>query len=245
MMFYVLYLTVKRTAEQSYQYDALSALSTLPYSFWEGVHTFRVEWQPGDQGYLNWYIDGVLKYGIQQSSLDFMGTKIPHEPSTIIMNTAISTSWGFPALPPGCGAGATSAYSMYDCKTTAGRCGLPQGFCATLPAEFRIDNVRLYQRINDSSQSIGCDPKGYPTTKFIKAHPERYVASANGLPLLPIQHGGGKCTISPPTGALNGNSRRVCGGSYGTGYCDARKRQCVCNEGWTGPYCLVSFLLLL
>lgn len=239
-----MFAIVKRTAAQSYQYDALSALASLPYSFWEGVHTFRIEWQPGDKGYLNWYIDGVLKYGIEQSSLDFMGTKIPNEPSTIIMNTAISTSWGFPALPPGCGAGATTAYSMYDCKTTAGRCGLPPGFCATLPAEFHIDNVRLYQRVNDSSHTIGCDPKGFPTSKFIAAHPERYISTSSGKPLLPIEHGGGKCVVNAPAGSPGANSKHVCGGAYGTGHCDAKKRKCVCNEEWTGPYCLVSYTLL-
>ena len=39
--------------------------------------------------------------GIDATSLTPWGTKIPDEPSYVILNTAISTSWGFPNPPWG------------------------------------------------------------------------------------------------------------------------------------------------
>jgi hypothetical protein len=182
------------------------------------MHTFRLEWQPGDDGYLHWYIDGVFKYGIEQDGLNFMKTKIPNEPSSIIFNTAISTSWGFPTPPPGC--------TNYDCKTYAGQCGFYPGFCQQLPAKYLIDHVRVFQRVNDSRQTVGCDPEGYPTTKFIEAFATRYKNFADVEPLLPIQNGGGHCTQSS-----------ACGIDRNSGECVNGK--CRCEPGWTGPRCLV------
>ncbi|KAK7460821.1 hypothetical protein VKT23_008750 [Stygiomarasmius scandens] len=40
------------------------------------------------------------------------------------------------------------------------------------PAEMLIDYVRVYQRKGQAN--IGCDPKDYPTTKYIDEHPEMY-----------------------------------------------------------------------
>ena len=47
------------------------------------------------------YINGVFRFGIDATSLTPWGTKIPDEPSYVILNTAISTSWGFPNPPWG------------------------------------------------------------------------------------------------------------------------------------------------
>jgi len=60
------------------------------------------QWQPGPNGYIHWYGDGKFRFGVEQAGLDPFGTKIPTEPSYVILNTAISTSWGFPNPPPGC-----------------------------------------------------------------------------------------------------------------------------------------------
>jgi hypothetical protein len=76
-------------------------------------------------------------------------------------------SWGFPETPVGC--------TEFDCKTTTGQCGMATGFCDTLPAKMQIDSVRVYQDLNDTRQSLGCNPPRYPTTRFIKAHASRYL----------------------------------------------------------------------
>jgi hypothetical protein len=39
-----------------------------------------------------------------------------------------------------------------------------------LPATMRFDYIRIYQ--DPDNEMITCDPPGYPTTSFIKAHPE-------------------------------------------------------------------------
>ena len=76
---------VYRSKQESYQCDAISSIANVDNSFFEDFHVWRLEWQPG--GYVKWYIDGEFKYSVIQESLDFMGTKIPLEPSSIILNT--------------------------------------------------------------------------------------------------------------------------------------------------------------
>jgi hypothetical protein len=39
-----------------YQADAISALTPLTADNWESYHTYRLEWMPGKDGYLAWYL---------------------------------------------------------------------------------------------------------------------------------------------------------------------------------------------
>ena len=189
---------------------------TLNTSYFDTMKKFRLEWQPGPKGYVHWYVDGVMRFGVENEGLQPWGTKIPDEPSYIIFNTAISTSWGFPNPPWGC--------TEYDCKTTEGQCGFNPGFCKTLPAKFLIDNVRVYQDKTDKLQNIGCNPKDRPTKKWIKAHEYRYKLADDVYALkFPIKTGGSFC-----------ESDNECG----EGKCSFLR--CFCNPGWQGPKCLVS-----
>lgn len=64
----------------------------------------------------------------------------------MILNTAMSSTWGFPeGSPSGCPAGCDC--KCYDCLDTTGKCtcGFAGGFCASLPAKFLVDYVRVYQ----------------------------------------------------------------------------------------------------
>jgi hypothetical protein len=140
-------------------------MMTIDKSYFSGMKTFRLEWQPGDDGYVNWYVDKKFRFGVKQSSLNEQQTKIPVEPSYLIINTAVSSSWGFPNPPYGC--------TEYDCKTIEGRCGMNGGFCQTLPANMYVDHVRVYQNKEDPLQYVGCNPKKYPTKKWIIAHEYR------------------------------------------------------------------------
>jgi beta-glucan synthesis-associated protein KRE6 len=212
---------VGRSKAESYQCDAVGAMGNLNASFFEEMHTYRLEWEPGDEGYLRWYIDGEFRFGIEQEGLDKMGTVIPKEPSYLILNTAISTSWGFPATPAGC--------EDFDCKTTAGQCGFAPGFCRTLPAVFKIDSVRLYQNKKNPNHLLGCNPKEYPTRKFIHANRGKYVRPLKDkAPLKKVVRGKGSC-----------KENKECG----EGVC-TKSRECQCSHGWTGPHCLVSTVLL-
>lgn len=213
---------VRRSREESYQCDAISSIASLEDSFFNSLHTFRLEWQPGkDDGYIHWYIDGEFKFGIEAASLKEQGSMIPNEPSSIILNTAISTSWGFPNPPWGC--------TLYDCKDPEGQCGFNPGFCKSLPASFLVDYIRIYQNKNDSRQTIGCNPRDYPTKKFIEGHAYRYrndEFDGEGRPLKAIQHGQGRCHRDEDCG---GSSRGLC-----------RRQKCFCDGSWTGPHCLVG-----
>ena len=148
-------LAVGRSDKEAYQCDALSSMMTLNESYFSSTKRFRLEWQPGPEGYVHWYVDGQFRFGVEAEGLAPHMTRIPDEPSYIIMNTAISTSWGFPNPPFGC--------TEYDCKTTEGQCGMNAGFCKSLPAKFLIDSVRVYQNKEDPLQNIGCNPKDRPT----------------------------------------------------------------------------------
>jgi len=107
---------VHRTIDEAYQCDAIGSMMGLDRSYWKEYKKFRLEWEPGDDGYVRWYVDGKFRFGIEGHDVkNVTGASIPSEPSYIIFNTAISTSWGFPTAPWGC--------SDYDCKTSAGKCG--------------------------------------------------------------------------------------------------------------------------
>ncbi len=190
-------------------------MAQIDEDFFENFHKFRLEWQPGPNGYLHWYIDDEFKFGVEAEGLKKMDSIIPNEPSYVILNTAISTSWGFPNPPPGC--------NVYDCKDPTTQCGFNPGFCKTLPAEFKIDYVRVYQNKDDPLQTIGCNPKEYPTKRFIQAHEYRYKDLNSPQALKPVVTGGGSCKEDD---------------SCGEGSCHYQK--CRCSMGWQGPHCLVS-----
>lgn len=122
------------------------------------MHTFRLEWQPGPKGYVHWYIDGKFKFGIENDGLKKENSSIPNEPSYVILNTAISTTWGFPEAPKDC--------DIYDCKVDNGRCGFNPGFCDMLPAYYLIDHVRVYQNKEDPLMTVGCNPKVEDTSNI-------------------------------------------------------------------------------
>ena len=91
------------------------------------------------------FMDGELVYGITGKSLNdkVPGAEVPSEPQYVLLNTAVSSTWGFPSpCPKNCDC------ACFDCRDASGRCacGLPPGFCATLPAHFLVDYVRVWQR---------------------------------------------------------------------------------------------------
>ena len=43
-------------ATTEYMEDCLSLISTIDQTFWEGQHKYRLEWQPGENGYIEWFV---------------------------------------------------------------------------------------------------------------------------------------------------------------------------------------------
>jgi len=183
---------------------------------------YRVEWEPpapdGSGGYVKWFTDGKLVAGIFGDSLTIMGTEIPSEPMYMLMNTAVSSHWGFPMpCPEGC------ECECFECGNPSCACGLPNGYCGNFPASFEIDYVRVYQAVNESRHVLGCSPAHRPTEQFIQGHRERFVSEGQTIPLQPLRTGGGRCTRDGDCG----RGRQ--------GYCD--NGVCVCGKSWTGPKC--------
>ena len=211
-----------RSPDEAYQYDAIGSFMQLNETHWEEFSVYRLEWEPGENGYVRWYVDDEFKFGIGAEGIaSATGASIPEEPSYVILNTAISTSWGFPTDTPwGC--------DVFDCKVSGGQCGLWPGFCESLPAEFEIEYVRVYQDKNNTRHTLGCNPPKFPTAKYIKAHTFKYLTPLQyqAEALLPVKKGGGSCKHSDSL---------ACGGP-GLGRCNIFSR-CQCEEDWTGPNC--------
>jgi beta-glucan synthesis-associated protein KRE6 len=104
------------------------------------------------------------------------GAEISSEPSYILLNTAVSTEWGFPKTCPG-----DCPCLKYNCnaKDYKQKCGFSEGFCemmtgAQSPPKYRINWVRVYQDPNEEAQKVGCSTPERPTRKFIEAHEKLY-----------------------------------------------------------------------
>ncbi len=141
-----------------------------------------------------------------------MGSKIPEEPSYIIFNTAISSTWAFPYnVPDWCP-------KCYDCHDPKCTCSFNPGFCnmmKTGKVALKIDSVRVYQSRNDDAHSgnphtVGCDPVNFPTREFIKGYQYRYMRNPpfvydDKLPLRNVKRGGGVCVVDEDCGGGGGD----------------------------------------
>lgn len=220
---------VTRNAKQAFQADAVGVVHQLIPAQFEKMHTIRLEWQPGQGGRLDWFTKGYLKTAENGSYYDVgdgdgpdwvrvltikddvlrktMGSQIPIEPTHLIMNTAVSSTWGFPYdVPDWC-------TKCYDCDNPTCACAFNAGFCEVMregDVAMKIDSIRVYQSRDDSAHvgakhTVGCDPPEYPTSEFIKGHEYRYMRnppfSYEDLhPLRPIQQGGGACKTDADCG---------------------------------------------
>lgn len=164
--------------EHKYQEDAISVNTDLNQTHFDSMHVYRLEWEPGSTeggGYIEWYLDDDFIFGISGDDLAATtGAMIPAEPMYLILNTAISHRWG---MPEPCDiAHCPMCWRCYDCTNPDCQCTLPDGMkgCKNLPAEMRIDYIRLYQDADNQKHTVGCSPPGYPTSEYIAAHQEDY-----------------------------------------------------------------------
>lgn len=136
--------------------DAVSALTQLESNAFLSYHLYQLDWSPGPEGYIRWWMDGNFLFEIPGSALSVWSQgvpprQIPVEPSYLILSTAVSEKFSPPCVGQICD-------SLW-------------------PSNFTIDYVRLYQGNPNRYTSIGCNPKGFETSSWINAHPVDY-----GLP---------------------------------------------------------------
>jgi len=271
---------VSRNKKQAFQADAVGAMHQLTSAHFETPHTFRIEWQPGNGGRLDWYVkdhkikvdekvehmegDGLGQqwlhaFSIKDGDLKNMtGAQIPIEPSYLIMNIGISSTWGFPYTVE------EDCEKCYDCNNATCACAFNPGFCNMMKKSkvaMYIDNVRVYQSRDNSTHvgqhhTVGCDTVEYPTREYIQGHMDRYMrgppfSASDTAPLKSkIKRGGAECKKNSDCGGDNSvaYSSSDTGAYPGKGYCKestgkrftSTKYRCECNEGYTGPRCLVG-----
>lgn len=221
---------VTRSKKQAFQADAVGAMKQLVPAHFQSPHTFRLEWQPGRGGRLDWFTKSYKKVdengtvyhtegegkgqdwehslSIPDFALDAaMGSKIPEEPSYLIFNTAISSTWAFPYdVPDWCP-------KCYDCNDPKCTCSFNPGFCnmmKTGKVALKIDSVRVYQSKDDDAHgggphTVGCDPPDFPTREYIKGYEYRYMRNPPFVyddkhPLRSVKNGGGACEVDEDCG---------------------------------------------
>lgn len=134
----------------SYQ-QAISGLSWLNNDWYNGkaYQTYGWEYKPGPSGDITWFIGDQYSWRMDARSVRPNGNvgqrTVPQEPMSIVMNFGMSDSFTTVLLP-----------------------NLHEYF----PAKMRFDYIRIYQE--EASESMTCDPPGYPTTTYIKDHPAPY-----------------------------------------------------------------------
>ncbi|GMH93709.1 hypothetical protein TrVE_jg774 [Triparma verrucosa] len=282
-----------RTKKEAFQADAVGAMFQLTKAHFERVHTYRMEWQPGKGGRIDWFVSteggrerpGVKKkevnkgdeeeeeentvnkrhkepvkpsgfdpaskvlpqtsskwthaFSIEDESLSgLQGSQVPAEPSYLIFNTAVSSTWGFPYDTP------DTCKKCYSCFDPDCACAIPPGFCESLKngkTSMLIDSVRVYQAKDDDAHvgnkhTVGCDPIGYPTREFIEGHESLYmrpIPFTDKHALLPLKSGGGKCTSDDDCG------EGVCTKEADLSFW-SKSSNTVCNcgkSGYMGSFC--------
>jgi len=217
--------------DQSYYADALSANTGLKSTHFGEQHIYRVEWYPGSKGYLRWYLDGEFLYALDNEAL-INGGIMPEEPMYILLNTAISSNWGFPApCPPGC------ACDCYECGNEKCDCARTPGFCETLPAHYLVDWIRVYQEKDDPKMWTGCSSPDFPSQRYIDGHKHIYtLIGGSKEPLQKVVEGGGDCSSDEDcgTGLCERKSERQWWGGH------QHFNACACSHGWVGPMCRSS-----
>lgn len=216
---------VQRTKYQAFQADAVGAMHQIGPSHFQKMHSYRLEWQPGRGGRLDWFVKKPMKGDVNGTLGDgtewqrvvsitdeavrkATGAQIPIEPSYLIFNTAISSTWGFPySVPSWC-------KTCFDCSNPECWCNFNPGFCQMMErnVSFLIDFVRVYQSHNSSAHpganhTVGCDPEEFPTKEFIRGHAHIYTRPppfgyADYHPLKQVVVGGGDCETDTDCGGF-------------------------------------------
>lgn len=131
--------------------QAISGLTNLNNDWYDGkqYQKYAFEYKTGSDGFITWYVGDDKTWTMKAPATRAtgnIGTRvIPEEPLSIIANFGMSNSF------------AAIDFAQIE---------------AMLPATMRIDYIRIYQP--EGSESVTCDPEGYPTTQYIQNHPQAY-----------------------------------------------------------------------
>lgn len=133
--------------------QAVSGLTNLNNDWYNGkqYQNYAFEYNPGNEGSITWYVGKDKTFMMDARAVRPNGNigqrPIPTEPMAMILNFGMSGSF--------------AQLNM-------------TGLGSTMPATMRFDYVRVYQDPNNPDHHMTCDPPDYPTTNYIKNHPEAY-----------------------------------------------------------------------
>lgn len=138
--------------------EAISGLTNLNVDWYGGkqYQTYAFEYAPGSDGYITWYVGADKTWTMKAPGTrpnGNIGTRtIPEEPMAIIANSGMSNSF--------------AAINVAEIEAE-----LKKG-----PVIMSLDFIRIYQDEDqgDDDDFMTCDPPGYPTTEYIRKHPEPY-----------------------------------------------------------------------
>jgi beta-glucanase (GH16 family) len=230
-----------------YQMDAISANWPVQLAAYTSYLKYQVEWVMGSEGYVRWLLEDVVIFEIPAEAIENVPQDdaqsnpkkiMLEEPMYIILNVALSTSWG--TTPPNPGSPCRGDGS--DAQVNA--------ICDGFPMYMKIDYIRIYQDLSAAStMAIGCDPATHPTKQFIEDHIDEYETPDNKVIEV---HGGANCrddldctvgTSHIMTGTCNSDGRCSCGsaGAWGGPRCTTPLAAASNGEGF-GPSVVISGL---
>ncbi|KAE9336029.1 hypothetical protein PR003_g12717 [Phytophthora rubi] len=219
----------------NYQMDAISANWPVHLGAYTDFLVYQLEWVTGKKGYVRWMLQGSPLFEVPSESIRDVPQNSnktnPHkimleEPMYVIMNVAISSSWG--ATPPNPGKACRG--DGLDAEVNK--------ICDSFPLFMKIDYIRLYQDLgddldDDNYMQVGCDPGSHPTKKWIEAHIDEYQDDDNYHKEVA---GKAFCTIDDDC-TIGGDLGRT---TLKTGKCVKSRCQCMYASSWGGPRCTTA-----
>ncbi|EEY58633.1 uncharacterized protein PITG_10743 [Phytophthora infestans T30-4] len=160
----------------NYQMDAISANWPIHVGAYTGYLVYQLEWVTGVNGYARWMLQGSPLFevtadsfsNVPQNSNSSNPQKVMlEEPMSIIVNVALSSSWGTKPPNPG-----TACRGDGSDKTV-------NKICDEFPMFMKVDYIRLYQDMGDDLEAdnymqVSCDPASHPTKEWIQGHIDEY-----------------------------------------------------------------------
>jgi len=237
--------------------DAMSANTMLGKTHWDDFHQYQAHFKSGADGFMKFSLDGTTQLDLPASVVEaprpvtfseasgkqsgtLRGRRVPVEPMYLILNVDLSPRWGWNFCP------SDRCDCCADCKQS--RCTTcievdAQGnsynsrqwlaeLCDSLPAQYEIDYVRVYQP--EDKVKVGCDPDDHPTREIIAKDLNAYTPFRMDEPLVAVLPGGANCTLADELPC--GDHGECVRAEDADG--DQAWGTCACAKNWTGPRCL-------
>ncbi|KAK1933893.1 Beta-glucan synthesis-associated protein SKN1 [Phytophthora citrophthora] len=219
----------------NYQMDAISSNWPVHLGAYTDYVEYQLEWVTGKNGYVRWMLQGNPLFEVtteafsnvpQNANKSNPEKVMLEEPMSIILNVALSSSWG--ATPPNAGK---------ECRGD-GTDEETNRICDSFPMYLKMDYMRLYQDLGDDLDAdnymqLGCDPASHPTKEWIEGHIDEYEDDDNHHKEVA---GKAFCTVDDDC-TIGGNLGKT---ALKTGKCVKSRCQCTYSSSWGGPRCTTA-----